>query len=315
MSIKEEDTTFFPKEMDYSLFEATMEAYSTNSIMPILKEELKLKIQTTRLAAGKAELPTPIFKEPEKNELTAEEKRRREIRKESNRIAAAKCRNRRKTREENTKTKLAELELRNYTLKQKLEDLLKEKAEVLKKLRQIGTLTNIFPSLQMPPSHAPSSNASVSRDVHQNENITHEPFKNHSPMPVTNAAHVESNEVNIASIDDFIGYTDMVASEEVRSFDEMPNKEMEFVNWVPPEPQPCTSSYNMWTDDFFDEVDGDLLNMDSQTVTDKFDNEPQNSPRYVLPLIPVFDDEATVPGNVDNPSFDGRITPTSPTFY
>jgi hypothetical protein len=55
--------------LDFNLIEATLASIETKSLTPIIKEELKLKIQTQRLASGKSELPTPIFKEPEKCEV------------------------------------------------------------------------------------------------------------------------------------------------------------------------------------------------------------------------------------------------------
>lgn len=57
------------ENMDFSLFEATLASFQTKSLIPILKEELKLKIQANRLASGKEELPKPVFKEPEKFEV------------------------------------------------------------------------------------------------------------------------------------------------------------------------------------------------------------------------------------------------------
>ena len=57
------------ENLDYTLVEATLASIETKSLTPIIKEELRLKIQTNRLAAGKEELPKPIFREPEKCEV------------------------------------------------------------------------------------------------------------------------------------------------------------------------------------------------------------------------------------------------------
>lgn len=57
--------------LDFTVVEATLASIETKSLTPIIKEELKLKIQTQRLAAGKSELPTPVFKEPEKCEVNS----------------------------------------------------------------------------------------------------------------------------------------------------------------------------------------------------------------------------------------------------
>lgn len=54
------------ENLDFNLMEATLASIQTQSLTPIIKEELRLKIQSNRLALGKQELPKPIFKEPEK---------------------------------------------------------------------------------------------------------------------------------------------------------------------------------------------------------------------------------------------------------
>ena len=53
--------------MDSSLMSAMVKSLETGSLTPMIKEELRLKIQTSRLAAGKEELPDVVFKEPEKH--------------------------------------------------------------------------------------------------------------------------------------------------------------------------------------------------------------------------------------------------------
>ena len=56
--------------LHFDVIEATLKSIQTGSITPMVKEELKLKIQASRLAAGKEELPPPVFKEPEKFEVS-----------------------------------------------------------------------------------------------------------------------------------------------------------------------------------------------------------------------------------------------------
>lgn len=58
------------QNLDFNLVEATLLSFETKTLTPIIKEELKLKIQSQRLAAGKQELPKPVFKEPEKCQVS-----------------------------------------------------------------------------------------------------------------------------------------------------------------------------------------------------------------------------------------------------
>ncbi|KAH3852870.1 uncharacterized protein LOC127875096 isoform X2 [Dreissena polymorpha] len=133
--------------LDSNLVQATLASISSNTITPIIKEELKLKIQSKRLASGKEELPKPIFKEPEKYEMTPEETEKRLHKRELNRVAAQKCRNKRKLQHESVKTIQAELELRNFTLKRKVEELEKEKQILIKQLmgQQISAIHSNTP--------------------------------------------------------------------------------------------------------------------------------------------------------------------------
>ncbi|XP_052769214.1 uncharacterized protein LOC128209284 isoform X2 [Mya arenaria] len=124
--------------LDFNVMEATLASIESQSLTPLVKEELKLRIQTKRLAAGKKELPKTVFKEPEKYELTAEEEEKREHRRKLNREAATKCRQKKKTAKESVNTQQAELELRNFSLKRKVEDLETEKRSIITKLKDSG---------------------------------------------------------------------------------------------------------------------------------------------------------------------------------
>ncbi|KAK3605437.1 hypothetical protein CHS0354_007519 [Potamilus streckersoni] len=82
------------------LQEAIVKSLEIGSVMPLVKEELKLKIQSRRLSEGRGEL-TVEFTSPPKYELTPEEKEKIEIRKKRNRQSASKSRQKRKGHEEN----------------------------------------------------------------------------------------------------------------------------------------------------------------------------------------------------------------------
>ncbi|XP_064602685.1 uncharacterized protein LOC135468382 [Liolophura sinensis] len=63
----------------------------TGNLLPLIKEELKCKIQAKRLAAGQEELDIHESK-PKVNQLTEDDIRRRETRKAQNRRAAQRYR-------------------------------------------------------------------------------------------------------------------------------------------------------------------------------------------------------------------------------
>jgi len=52
------------ENLDFRLVEATLASIATRTLTPIIKEELKLKIQSKRLASGEEELPPTVFQEP-----------------------------------------------------------------------------------------------------------------------------------------------------------------------------------------------------------------------------------------------------------
>lgn len=210
------------------------------------------------------------------------------------------------------------MELKNFMLKRKLEDLEKEKLIVLKNLKEVGQFRHKFlPTLQ----HSPQTFSTADNPCTTQSEVSNSPTvvvnKCIGLLPDDRCPDRSNTEHNGV----------IMPNKESTSFDYSP-VDMEFMNWLPPrcpEPRPCSSTCTMdesWQDGFCDEVDGDLFDFESQWNTDKSkcENigdvcETQEAPRYFLPLIPVFDDDATVPGNVEGTTFHGRDTPTSPTFY
>ncbi|KAG7509341.1 cyclic AMP-dependent transcription factor ATF-3 [Solea senegalensis] len=108
---------------------------------PIVKEELRLAIQTKRLSSGlSADVSSDggsSCSEPAaggsgvKREFTVEEHDRRKRRRERNKIAAAKCRNKKKEKTECLQKESEKLETVNSELKAQIEELKQQKQQLV----------------------------------------------------------------------------------------------------------------------------------------------------------------------------------------
>ncbi|CAN9507501.1 unnamed protein product [Ophioblennius macclurei] len=112
---------------------------------PIVKEELRLAIQTKRLSNGQsADMSSdgassssdraydrPALGSGVKRELTTEEHDRRKRRRERNKIAAAKCRNKKKEKTESLQKESEKLEMVNADLKAQIEELKQQKQQLV----------------------------------------------------------------------------------------------------------------------------------------------------------------------------------------
>ncbi|XP_029966928.1 cyclic AMP-dependent transcription factor ATF-3 [Salarias fasciatus] len=108
---------------------------------PVVKEELRLAIQTKRLCNGQsADLSSdgassscerPASGSGVKRELTTEEHERRKRRRERNKIAAAKCRNKKKEKTESLQKESEKLESVNADLKAQIEELKQQKQQLV----------------------------------------------------------------------------------------------------------------------------------------------------------------------------------------
>ncbi|XP_040920888.1 cyclic AMP-dependent transcription factor ATF-3 [Toxotes jaculatrix] len=112
---------------------------------PIVKEELRLAIQTKRLSNGlSADMSSdgassssdraseqPAYGSGVKRELTVEEHERRKRRRERNKIAAAKCRNKKKEKTESLQKESEKLESVNADLKAQIEELKQQKQQLV----------------------------------------------------------------------------------------------------------------------------------------------------------------------------------------
>nr|UZT75754.1 cyclic AMP-dependent transcription factor [Odontobutis potamophila] len=110
---------------------------------PIVKEELRLSIQSKRLSSGLsadvssdgASSSSDLFSERThsggKREATPEEHERRKRRRERNKIAAAKCRNKKKEKTESLAKESEKLETVNAELKAQIEELKQQKQQLV----------------------------------------------------------------------------------------------------------------------------------------------------------------------------------------
>lgn len=114
---------------------ATKQVLETGSLTPLLKEELKYKIQSRRVAEGKRELKVE-FLPPAENKLTPEEEIKVQKRKLQNRVAAKKFRQKQKDVAFNLKKTIQSLESGNTRLRSEIKRLQNEKNELQQKLQQ-----------------------------------------------------------------------------------------------------------------------------------------------------------------------------------
>ncbi|XP_046561993.1 basic leucine zipper transcriptional factor ATF-like 3 [Haliotis rubra] len=139
---------------DQELLNAQERALASNSITPLLKQELRYKIQSRRLTEGKDELNVSCSNTStsHSHELTAEEIEKRGKRKEQNRQAAKRFRLKRK---DETDAHLQEMELlqqKNTALHAKVKDLLQERSRLFSQLAE-HLLTCSNPMII--PAHTP----------------------------------------------------------------------------------------------------------------------------------------------------------------
>ncbi|XP_061194527.1 transcription factor JunB-like [Saccostrea echinata] len=126
-------TDYYSNSSQDSLMDAALVALDTGEMTPLVKEELKLTIQSRRLAAGMGEL-TVNFEPPTQSELTEEEKEKVDRRREQNRLAAQRFRLKQKTTGERIQKKVRGLESDNTRLRAELRILQTERDELRKRL-------------------------------------------------------------------------------------------------------------------------------------------------------------------------------------
>ncbi|XP_071963202.1 uncharacterized protein [Antedon mediterranea] len=125
-----QDTDFDPNNLE---LDKNGEIFNFD-LLPLIKEELKWKIQSQRLAKGKETLTVEEWKMRE-DKLTEEEMAKRNDRRMRNKLAAAKCRQKKRDRSALLSEKIDELDEQQKRLKTDLTSLRSEKEHLLSLLQ------------------------------------------------------------------------------------------------------------------------------------------------------------------------------------
>ncbi|XP_041353199.1 basic leucine zipper transcriptional factor ATF-like 3 [Gigantopelta aegis] len=123
-------------KVDQKLADAAREVLLTGRLTPLIKEELKCKIQSRRLSMGQDEMEVN-FEAPKRYQLSDEEKAKKLQRKERNKVAAR--RHRQKTKEDARKLEktVEKLENQQKSFLEELDKMTKERKHLLEALSQI----------------------------------------------------------------------------------------------------------------------------------------------------------------------------------
>ncbi|XP_046375550.1 cyclic AMP-dependent transcription factor ATF-3-like isoform X1 [Haliotis rufescens] len=127
-----------PPKIDDRLAKATLQVLETGRLTPLIKEELKCKIQARRHSLGQEEYNVE-FKKPKSYLLTPEEEQRATHRKERNRLAAQRFRRKRKVESSSLEVEVDRLTNANAKLQAEFDSLTVEKEQLLFALSQIRT--------------------------------------------------------------------------------------------------------------------------------------------------------------------------------
>ncbi|XP_048735544.2 uncharacterized protein LOC125650992 isoform X3 [Ostrea edulis] len=99
-------------------------------LSPLLKEGIKHKIKSRRIAEGKEEIRVE-FKEPSPERLTPEEEERRRIKREKNKLAAQKCRSKKRKLGDTLEEETLKLEEKQEKLQEQVQKLREEREHLL----------------------------------------------------------------------------------------------------------------------------------------------------------------------------------------
>ncbi|XP_012935234.1 uncharacterized protein LOC106011146 [Aplysia californica] len=129
-------------ENEQKIVHATIEAFQTGTLTPLIKEELRCTIQSRRLAQGKGELQVEFKSPPKKKEMTDEERKRSVKRRQQNREAAQRFRQRQKDTSDYLSAKISRLQKSSESLIKDLQHLRKERDELQEMLRSHLVICN-----------------------------------------------------------------------------------------------------------------------------------------------------------------------------
>ncbi|XP_076442229.1 cyclic AMP-dependent transcription factor ATF-3-like [Babylonia areolata] len=135
---------------DAALLKATVESLHTGRLTPLIKEELRCRIQSRRLSEGKDELRVQ-FESPTRSEPRPEEIEKLNRRREQNRRAAQKFRRKKKERGKHLTEESQRLECDNNSLRSEISKLNKERDELLQILSEHVQLCHSHQNDSTPP--------------------------------------------------------------------------------------------------------------------------------------------------------------------
>lgn len=136
---KESKIATFSTLGDQDICRAIQKSLEEGSLMPMLKQELKMKIQVDRLERGKPELVLGQYK-PRNYTLRKDEIEKREKRLLQNRVSAQKCRRKFRERIHDLKKEIKQSMASNAKLSLEMKQLQKERETLLKQLKVHNTI-------------------------------------------------------------------------------------------------------------------------------------------------------------------------------
>ncbi|XP_021946812.1 activating transcription factor 3 isoform X2 [Folsomia candida] len=157
----------------------------------LIKDSLKLTIQTKRKNSGKEELDVKselVTKRHKREELTPEDEERRKRRRERNKVAATKCRNKKKEKTVLLVQEAEVLETDNVTLKSEIA-LMEEEFKRLSSL-----LTSHTPNCVLNQEQKPSTSSSSQQHHHQDLTHGHQNISNNNVSSYSNSTPVHQQQ-------------------------------------------------------------------------------------------------------------------------
>ncbi|XP_071131286.1 cyclic AMP-dependent transcription factor ATF-3-like isoform X1 [Mytilus edulis] len=139
-------------EGDEKIVNAIKQCLEDDSCLPLIKEEIKLKIQCKRVISGEEELKVES-RRPVKYLLTEEEVFKRNRRKDQNRRSAVRTRTRQKARIVELEKEVNSLEDDQRSLHQTI-DTLKTELQMLDGMLQIHKCSNVKPNSACRPARS-----------------------------------------------------------------------------------------------------------------------------------------------------------------
>ncbi|XP_060074854.1 cyclic AMP-dependent transcription factor ATF-3-like [Ylistrum balloti] len=140
---------------EFDLTRAYIQSAEMGTVTPLLKQELRFKIQARRLSEGRAELSvTETNKNPEEDKLTIEDIKKRRQRQKQNAESSQRARRREMLREDVLWKRINVFSAANNRLRRTRDALQQEKEDIMNKLQNIGCIHETI-------SECPTSNRNL----------------------------------------------------------------------------------------------------------------------------------------------------------